>query len=142
MPSSTSSCLTTTKAHKIVSSRFSSSSFSTLIELASAAALEQELGHRFRKSTQQHEYYMNLRTPPLTPFVSFAVLDSPSNLTASEVTRRSVLLSWLPPMAEIENYIMTYRSSDGSRKVSSLSPPPPKNRALHVGFVERTAQDS
>ncbi|KAL8178068.1 UNVERIFIED_CONTAM: hypothetical protein K2H54_028500, partial [Gekko kuhli] len=36
--------------------------------------------------------------------------------TPSEVTRRSALLSWLPPMAEIENYILTYRSPDGSRK--------------------------
>ncbi|KAH0618246.1 hypothetical protein JD844_017263 [Phrynosoma platyrhinos] len=49
-----------------------------------------------------------------TNFTTF--LDPPSNLTASEVTRRSALLSWLPPMAEIENYIMTYRSPDGSRK--------------------------
>ncbi|XP_072854317.2 tenascin-R isoform X3 [Pogona vitticeps] len=50
-------------------------------------------------------------------FTNFTtLLDPPSNLTASEVTRRSALLSWLPPMAEIENYIMTYRSPDGSRK--------------------------
>uniref|UniRef100_A0A8D2MP57 Tenascin-R n=1 Tax=Zonotrichia albicollis TaxID=44394 RepID=A0A8D2MP57_ZONAL len=44
------------------------------------------------------------------------LLDPPTNLTASEVTRRSALLSWAPPMGEIENYIMTYRSTDGSRK--------------------------
>ncbi|TFK06961.1 membrane-associated guanylate kinase, WW and PDZ domain-containing protein 2-like [Platysternon megacephalum] len=44
------------------------------------------------------------------------LLDPPTNLTATEVTRRSALLSWQPPMAEIENYIMTYRSTDGSRK--------------------------
>ncbi|NXI63125.1 TENR protein, partial [Anseranas semipalmata] len=44
------------------------------------------------------------------------LLDPPTNLTASEVTRRSALLSWLPPMGEIENYVMTYRSTDGSRK--------------------------
>jgi len=50
-----------------------------------------------------------------------AVLDPPTNLTASEVTRRSALLSWVPPVGEIENYIMTYRSSDGSRKVSESS---------------------
>lgn len=49
---------------------------------------------------------------------TLAVLDPPSNLTASEVTRQSALLSWLPPVGEIENYIMTYRSTDGSRKVS------------------------
>ncbi|NXG61108.1 TENR protein, partial [Hemiprocne comata] len=44
------------------------------------------------------------------------LLDPPTNLTASEVTRRSALLSWVPPMGEIENYVMTYRSPDGSRK--------------------------
>ncbi|KAM6078697.1 tenascin-R isoform 1-T1 [Theristicus caerulescens] len=44
------------------------------------------------------------------------LLDPPTNLTASEVTRRSALLSWVPPVGEIENYVMTYRSSDGSRK--------------------------
>ncbi|KFQ12566.1 Tenascin-R, partial [Leptosomus discolor] len=44
------------------------------------------------------------------------LLDPPTNLTASEVTRRSALLSWVPPVGQIENYIMTYRSTDGSRK--------------------------
>uniref|UniRef100_U3K150 Tenascin-R n=1 Tax=Ficedula albicollis TaxID=59894 RepID=U3K150_FICAL len=44
------------------------------------------------------------------------LLDPPTNLTASEVTRRSALLSWVPPVGEIENYVMTYRSADGSRK--------------------------
>uniref|UniRef100_A0A8C5JJV1 Tenascin-R n=1 Tax=Junco hyemalis TaxID=40217 RepID=A0A8C5JJV1_JUNHY len=47
---------------------------------------------------------------------TLSVLDPPTNLTASEVTRRSALLSWAPPVGEIENYIMTYRSTDGSRK--------------------------
>ncbi|NXG78683.1 TENR protein, partial [Baryphthengus martii] len=44
------------------------------------------------------------------------LLDPPTNLTASEVTRRSALLSWVPPVGEIENYVMTYRTTDGSRK--------------------------
>ncbi|XP_052657769.1 tenascin-R isoform X3 [Harpia harpyja] len=44
------------------------------------------------------------------------LLDPPTNLTASEVTRRSALLSWVPPVGAIENYVMTYRSTDGSRK--------------------------
>ncbi|XP_063200123.1 tenascin-R isoform X3 [Chroicocephalus ridibundus] len=44
------------------------------------------------------------------------LLDPPTNLTASEVTRRSALLSWVPPLGETENYIMTYRSTDGNRK--------------------------
>ncbi|XP_046286236.1 tenascin-R isoform X3 [Marmota monax] len=44
------------------------------------------------------------------------LLDPPANLTASEVTRQSALISWQPPRAEIENYVLTYRSTDGSRK--------------------------
>ena len=50
-------------------------------------------------------------------FLLFAVLDAPANLTASEVTRQSALISWQPPRAEIENYVLTYKSTDGSRKV-------------------------
>ncbi|KAM4861562.1 tenascin-R isoform 2-T2 [Thomomys bottae] len=44
------------------------------------------------------------------------LLDPPTNLTASDVTRQSALISWQPPRAEIENYILTYKSTDGSRK--------------------------
>ena len=50
-------------------------------------------------------------------FLFFVVLDAPENLTASEVTRQSALISWQPPRAEIENYVLTYKSTDGSRKV-------------------------
>lgn len=53
-------------------------------------------------------------------FLLFAVLDPPANLTASEVTLQSALISWQPPRAEIENYVLTYKSADGSRKVSFL----------------------
>uniref|UniRef100_A0AAV2JVV9 Tenascin n=1 Tax=Knipowitschia caucasica TaxID=637954 RepID=A0AAV2JVV9_KNICA len=48
----------------------------------------------------------NLQTP----------MDAPLNLTASEVNHRSALISWQPPMAEIDNYMLTYKSADGSRK--------------------------
>lgn len=48
---------------------------------------------------------------------SSAVLDPPANLTASDITRQSALISWQPPRAEIENYVLTYKSADGSRKV-------------------------
>ncbi|XP_055965621.1 tenascin-R, partial [Sorex fumeus] len=44
------------------------------------------------------------------------LLDPPTNLTASEVTRQSVLVSWVPPRAAIENYVLTYKAADGSRK--------------------------
>ncbi|XP_067461921.1 tenascin-R isoform X4 [Thunnus thynnus] len=48
----------------------------------------------------------NLQTP----------MDAPLNLTASEVNHRSGLISWQPPIAEIDNYMLTYKSTDGSRK--------------------------
>ncbi|XP_036090483.1 tenascin-R isoform X2 [Rousettus aegyptiacus] len=44
------------------------------------------------------------------------LLDPPANLTASDITRQSALISWQPPRAEIENYVLTYKSADGSRK--------------------------
>ncbi|XP_066548454.1 tenascin-R [Amia ocellicauda] len=43
-------------------------------------------------------------------------MDAPQNLTASEVTHRSALISWQPPIADIENYLLTYKSRDGNRK--------------------------
>uniref|UniRef100_A0A8C5E290 Tenascin R (restrictin, janusin) n=1 Tax=Gouania willdenowi TaxID=441366 RepID=A0A8C5E290_GOUWI len=48
----------------------------------------------------------NLQTP----------MDAPLNLTASEVNHRSALISWQPPVAEIDNYMLTYNAADGSRK--------------------------
>ncbi|KAM6919368.1 tenascin-R [Lycodopsis pacificus] len=48
----------------------------------------------------------NLQTP----------MDAPLNLTASEVNHRSALISWQPPIAEIDNYMLTYKTLDGSRK--------------------------
>nr|XP_061835386.1 tenascin-R-like isoform X2 [Nerophis lumbriciformis] len=48
----------------------------------------------------------NLQTP----------IDAPLNLTASEVNHRSALISWQPPASEIDNYMLTYKSSDGNRK--------------------------
>ncbi|KAK1329244.1 hypothetical protein QTO34_011424 [Cnephaeus nilssonii] len=44
------------------------------------------------------------------------LLDPPANLTASEVTRQSARISWQPPRAEVEKYVLTYKSTDGSRK--------------------------
>ncbi|XP_063795769.1 tenascin-R isoform X2 [Pseudophryne corroboree] len=49
--------------------------------------------------------------------VSFTTyLDPPTNLTATEVTRTSALVSWVPPISAIENYILTYKSTNGTRK--------------------------
>ncbi|XP_063075983.1 tenascin-R [Engraulis encrasicolus] len=43
-------------------------------------------------------------------------MDAPQNLTATEVNHRSALISWQPPLADIDNYMLTYKSADGSRK--------------------------
>ncbi|XP_014046093.2 tenascin-R isoform X3 [Salmo salar] len=43
-------------------------------------------------------------------------MDAPLNLTASEVNHRSALISWQPPIADIDNYMLTYKSVDGNRK--------------------------
>ncbi|KAJ8011958.1 hypothetical protein DPEC_G00063720 [Dallia pectoralis] len=43
-------------------------------------------------------------------------MDAPQNLTASEVNHRSALISWQPPIADIDNYMLTYKSTDGSKK--------------------------
>lgn len=81
-----------------------------------------------------------LRFPGSLP--TLAVLDPPTNLTASEVTRRSALLSWVPPVGEIENYVMTYRTTDGSRKVSGSSQ---RNRLVQSGnsmTAEKRAEET
>lgn len=54
-------------------------------------------------------------SPPVFP----VAMDAPLNLTASEVNHRSALISWQPPIAEIDNYMLTYKSTDGNRKVRS-----------------------
>ncbi|NP_919364.1 tenascin-R precursor [Danio rerio] len=43
-------------------------------------------------------------------------MDAPQNLTASEINHRSALISWQPPIADIDNYMLTYKAADGSRK--------------------------
>lgn len=53
-------------------------------------------------------------------FPVFSAMDTPLNLTASEVNHRSALISWQPPISEIDNYMLTYKSTDGSRKVRSM----------------------
>ncbi|MFT7801650.1 tenascin-R-like isoform X1 [Arapaima gigas] len=52
-----------------------------------------------------------------TVIANFATpMDAPQNLTASEVNHRSALISWQPPIADIDNYMLTYKSADGNRK--------------------------
>uniref|UniRef100_A0A8C1I2S3 Tenascin R (restrictin, janusin) n=1 Tax=Cyprinus carpio carpio TaxID=630221 RepID=A0A8C1I2S3_CYPCA len=37
-------------------------------------------------------------------------------LTALNINHRSALISWQPPIADIDNYMLTYKAADGSRK--------------------------
>ncbi|XP_063284311.1 tenascin-R isoform X2 [Pelobates fuscus] len=49
--------------------------------------------------------------------ISFnTLLDPPMNLTATEVARTSALVSWQPPISTIENYVLSYKSTNGTRK--------------------------
>ncbi|XP_072367902.1 tenascin-R isoform X3 [Scyliorhinus torazame] len=50
-------------------------------------------------------------------FINFLTpLDPPRNLSVSDVSRRSALISWQPSQAEIENYVLLYEDSSGQRK--------------------------
>ena len=46
-------------------------------------------------------------------------IDSPRDLEASDVTLDSASLTWIPPVADIDGYILTYRDEDGNMEVLS-----------------------
>lgn len=46
-------------------------------------------------------------------------IDAPSELKATDVTVDSSVLTWVPPLADIDGYILTYRHEDGNMKVPS-----------------------
>ncbi|XP_071348228.1 tenascin-N isoform X1 [Trachinotus anak] len=41
-------------------------------------------------------------------------IDAPRDLKATDVTLESASLTWIPPLADIEGYILTYRDEDGN----------------------------
>ncbi|XP_054482889.1 tenascin-N isoform X1 [Anoplopoma fimbria] len=41
-------------------------------------------------------------------------IDAPKELKATDVTLESAFLTWVPPLADIEGYILTYRDEDGN----------------------------
>uniref|UniRef100_A0A3B4YW64 Tenascin N n=1 Tax=Stegastes partitus TaxID=144197 RepID=A0A3B4YW64_9TELE len=41
-------------------------------------------------------------------------IDSPKDLKAADVTMDSASLTWIPPLADIEGYILTYRDEEGN----------------------------
>ncbi|XP_037538151.1 tenascin-N [Nematolebias whitei] len=44
-------------------------------------------------------------------------IDSPKNLKASNVQADSASLSWIPPLAKIDGYILTYRDEEGKLEI-------------------------
>lgn len=52
----------------------------------------------------------------LSKFLSTDI-DSPKDLKASDLKLDSAFLSWIPPLADIEGYILTYRDEDGKLEV-------------------------
>uniref|UniRef100_A0AAQ5Y6B0 Tenascin N n=1 Tax=Amphiprion ocellaris TaxID=80972 RepID=A0AAQ5Y6B0_AMPOC len=44
-------------------------------------------------------------------------IDSPKDLKATDVTLDSASLTWIPPLADIEGYILTYRDEEGNMEV-------------------------
>ncbi|XP_056149269.1 tenascin-N [Lampris incognitus] len=41
-------------------------------------------------------------------------IDAPKDLNAADVTLESASLTWIPPLADIEGYVLTYRTEDGT----------------------------
>ena len=46
-----------------------------------------------------------------------ADIDAPRDLKATDVTTDTALVTWVPPLADIQGYILTYRDEDGNMEV-------------------------
>lgn len=64
--------------------------------------------------------YFNLEMAPLILNYSMYFhldIDAPKNLEASEITQSEATVTWTPPIAEIDGYILIYEDADGNRQV-------------------------
>lgn len=52
--------------------------------------------------------------------VVFLGIDAPRNVKALDVMRNSAAITWKPPQAHIDGYIISYRPEDDSRQVCGL----------------------
>ncbi|MBN3302339.1 TENN protein, partial [Amia calva] len=59
------------------------------------------------------------RVSKKTSTEAVTVIDPPSNLKASNVQLSGGVLSWRPPQAAIDGYILTYQREDGKKQVGS-----------------------
>uniref|UniRef100_A0A672PK04 Tenascin-R n=1 Tax=Sinocyclocheilus grahami TaxID=75366 RepID=A0A672PK04_SINGR len=83
----------------------------------------QVMADTFLVEGNKQEYQLSQLIPSTTYSVALyatkgplTTMDAPQNLTASEINHRSALISWQPPIADIDNYMLTYKAADGSRK--------------------------
>ncbi|XP_036200822.1 tenascin-R isoform X2 [Myotis myotis] len=103
------------ESYVIVLTRFSVAGETILVDGDSEEFLLTDLLPRTHYTVSMHATSGPLTSGTISTNFS-TLLDPPANLTASEVTRQSALISWQPPRAEVEKYILTYKSTDGSRK--------------------------
>lgn len=54
---------------------------------------------------------------PLWSTLQSLDIDAPADLKARDVTTDSSVLTWIPPLADIDGYILTYREEDGNMQV-------------------------
>lgn len=60
---------------------------------------------------------LHLLTYSIPHMLSSSELDSPKDLTATEVQSETALLTWRPPRAVVTGYLLVYESVDGTVKV-------------------------
>ncbi|XP_044530823.1 tenascin-N [Gracilinanus agilis] len=53
---------------------------------------------------------------------ALTAIDPPRNLRASDVTQSGGVVTWMPPSAQIDGYILTYQAPDGTSKEVKLGP--------------------
>uniref|UniRef100_A0A8C5WC07 Tenascin N n=1 Tax=Leptobrachium leishanense TaxID=445787 RepID=A0A8C5WC07_9ANUR len=63
--------------------------------------------------------------------IFYTEIDPPTNLQSSEITQSEASLTWTPPTAKIDGYILTYEDASGSRKDILEN-----ERNLNVSFLE------
>uniref|UniRef100_A0A4X2K872 Tenascin-N n=1 Tax=Vombatus ursinus TaxID=29139 RepID=A0A4X2K872_VOMUR len=66
-------------------------------------------------------------------------IDPPRNLRASDVTQSSGVVTWMPPSAQIDGYILTYQAPDGTSKEVKLGPGDRRFKLQGLGLGVRYA---
>lgn len=67
--------------------------------------------------TQWETFVLHMLTHLISHVLSSPDLDSPRDLTATEVQSETALLTWRPPRASVTGYLLVYESVDGTLKV-------------------------